>query len=365
MTVGGKGGTGQGLAGRRMAGKLPDYLAIDLRRIKPFHDTLRYGYAVGRIRVLEAQVISGQRLRRLIEADYQEALRILDEVPLGDYLVDAGTARQVDQGLTSFLKDVYSSLAEALPRDSFLLPFFLCRYDFHNLKALLKAGTEGVVAEGLLPGLGTIDPVALRKGLDNPASLPSPYRETVLACREREAVPGETDTAIDRHFLEYRLALALEERSPFVVDYARASIDLANLKLVIRGRGLGRDPGFLEESLARGGFLGTGQLKDLYADEQETMLDRLDDSRYYSGLLQALQGSDEVVGLTDFDRASDDLLMDMVRGAKRVSMGAEPVFAYLRTRENEAMTVRIILMGKLNNISPEVIERHLRKPYLD
>ena len=57
--------------------------------------------------------------------------------------------------------------------------------------------------------------------------------------------------------------------------------------------------------------------------------------------------------------------MDMVRGTKRVSIGAEPVFAYLRARENEVLTVRMILMGKLNNISPEVIEEHLRKPYID
>ena len=75
-------------------GKLPGFLTVDLKRIKPFHDAVRYGYAVGRIRVLEAQLISGQRLRRLIEADYEEALRILDEVPIGDYLMDAATAER-------------------------------------------------------------------------------------------------------------------------------------------------------------------------------------------------------------------------------------------------------------------------------
>lgn len=351
--------TGQGTTG-----KLPNFLTVDLKRIKPFHDTLRYGYTVGRIRVLETQLITSHRLQRLIEADFAEALHILDEVPMGDYLMDAGTARDVDEGLTAFLRDIYSSLGESLPRDSFLLPFFLCRYDFHNLKALLKGEAEDTVARGLLPGLGTIDPVNLRKGLDNPASLPSPYREVVRRCREPETPPRELDTVIDRFFLEYRLTLARQERNPFVIDFARASIDLANLKIVVRGRGLGRDRRFLEESLARGGFIETGQFESLYEEPAE-MLQRLESSRYYGGLLSLVEGSEDIVGLTDFDRASDDRLMEMVRGTKRVSIGAEPVFAYVRAREGEVMLVRIILMAKLNNIPPASIEKSLRKLYID
>ncbi len=332
---------------------------------KPFHDTLRYGYTVGRIRVLETQLITGHRLQRLIEADYEEALHILDEIPLGDYLIDAGTARAVDEGLTAFLRDVYSSLKESLPRDSFLLPFFLCRYDFHNLKALLKGEAKDTVAQGLLPGLGTIELVSLRKGLENPASLPSPYRETVQRCRELEASPAETDTMVDRYFLEYRLALARQERNPFIIEFARASIDLANLKIVVRGRGMGQDLRFLQESLARGGFLKTGQLEDLYGDPSDMMLTKLKGTKYYSGLLSLMEGSEDIVGLTDFDRRSDDYLMDMLRGTKRISIGAEPIFAYVRARENEVMLVRIILMAKLNNIPPEAIERSLRKLYID
>ncbi len=69
--------------------------------------------------------------------------------------------------------------------------------------------------------------------------------------------------------------------------------------------------------------------------------------------------------LTDFDRKSDDQLMEMVRGMKRISVGVEPIFAYLRARENEALTVRMILIAKLHNIPPDAIEKTLRKLYIE
>jgi V/A-type H+-transporting ATPase subunit C len=72
-----------------------------------------------------------------------------------------------------------------------------------------------------------------------------------------------------------------------------------------------------------------------------------------------------VVRLTDFDRKSDDMLMEMVRGMKRVSVGVEPVFAYLRARENEVLMVRMILIAKLHNIPPDAIDKSLRKLYIE
>lgn len=344
---------------------LPDFLKVDLKRIKPFHDTLRYGYAVGRVRVMELQMLSSHRLERLIEADYEGALNILDEVAMGDYLADTVTVKDVDAGLTAFLRDIYSTLAEAMPADSFLMDFFLCRYDFHNLKALLKAKMKEEEPKGLLEGLGLVDIEVLRKGMDDTVALPSPYREAVEKCVQGEVTPQELDTIVDRHYLAYRLLLARRENSPFIIDFARASIDLANLKLVLRGRNLGKDREFLGAGLVKGGFIGTGSLLDLYGDPPEMMVKKLEANVYYSKLLEVVENAEETFRLTDFDRKSDDYLMNMVRGTKRISLGVEPIFAYIRARENEALMVRMILIAKLHNIAPASIEKMLRKVYIE
>lgn len=344
---------------------LPDFLRVNLKRIKPFHETLRYGSTVGRIRVLETQLLSSHRVERLVEADFEEALHILDEIAIGDYLAGATSPGDVDRGLTEFLKGVYENLAEALPRDSFLMEYFLCRYDFHNLKALFKGRDSEKEPEALLPGLGNLDIERLRKGIQDPTALPSPYKEAAAEILERGAAGQQVDTIVDRHFLTYRLLLAGREENYFVMDYSRASIDLANLKTVVRGRNLGKNREFVQDALVEGGFIGTGMLLDIFGDAPEVMLRKLENTRYYSDLLKIMEEGDEVVRLTDFDRRSDDFLMDMVRGTKRISVGAEPIFAYVRARENEVTQVRIILMAKLHNVSPPAIEKMLRKLYID
>ena len=344
---------------------LPDFLMIDLKRIKPFHNAVRYGYAVGRVRVLETQMINSQRVERLIEADFENALYILDEITMGEYLRGASSAKEIDRGLTRYLRGVYSSIAQALPVDSMLMEFFVCRYDFHNLKAILKAMMEGGEPEGLLGGLGAIEVDLLRKGASDPVALPSPYKETVQEFAVGVESPQLLDTLVDKNYLSHRLFLARREGSPFIIDFARAAIDLANLKQVLRGRLLSKDKGFMEESLVQGGFVPVGRLLDLYGDPVEGMIKKLESNIYYSRLLAMTESVDEAVRLTDFDRKSDDQLMEMVSATKRISVGAEPIFAYLRAGENEVLMVRMILIAKLNNIPPASIERMLRTLYIE
>jgi V/A-type H+-transporting ATPase subunit C len=344
--------------------ELPPFLSVNLKRIKPFSNVTRYGYAVGRIRVLETQMLNSQRVERLIEADFDGALNILDEISMGDYLEGARLARDVDADLTAFLRHVYASLGKALPPDSYIMQFFLCRYDFHNLKALLKAAIEEKKPQGLLEGLGTVALDVLQRGVENPAELPSPYRETVEEVAGHPS-PQELDTLVEKHYLAYRLFLAKQENSPFIIDFARASIDLANLKLVIRARLLSKEREFLEAAIVRGGFVPAGNLLDLYGDPPEMMAKKLEANLYYSKLLEIAESTDQLVRLTEFDRKSDDQLMDMVRGMKRISLGVEPIFAYLRARENEVLLVRMILIAKLHRISPDAIDKALRKLYIE
>ncbi|NPV59898.1 MAG: hypothetical protein HPY75_09570 [Actinobacteria bacterium] len=344
--------------------RLPDFLTVSQRRISSFNDVTRYGYAVGMIRVFETRMLTTQHVDRLVEASFEEGLHILDETPIGEYLKEATLAKEVDIGLNAFLRDTYEILGKALPRDSFIMDFFRCRFDFHNLKALFKAERTGEEPEGLLEGLGTLELDELHKGLENPYVLPWPYKETLEELARWET-PQELDTVIDRHYLEHRLFLASREESPFMVDFARASIDLANLKLLIRSRILSKEREFVQAMLARGGFIEETTLLEIYGEAPENMVKKLESIRYYARLMELVEDEEYVVRLTEFDRRSDDQLMEMVRGTKRISVGVEPVFAYIRARENEVLLVRLILVAKLHNIAPEAIEKMLRKLYIE
>ena len=340
--------------------ELPDYLSVSKRRIRPFSDTIKYGNATGRIRALEVRYIDTGRLERLIDAGYQEALDILEEVPIGAFLKGASDAGQVDEGIAAYLRHLYDMLDEMLPKDSWLGEFFRCRYDFHNLKVLLKARTFRQEKHGLLEGLGTLKLDKLEKGIEDPGALSYPYKDAVEEVLGREATSQQLDCIIDRSYFAYRLFLAEREGSPLLVDFARSSIDLANLKALLRVIGSGEPASILEESLAEGGFIAKADLMEMHGETREGLISRLSNTPYYAGLLEILQEEEEL-GLVEFDRRSDDYLMDMVRGTKRFSVGIEPVFAYVRSRENEAVVVRTVLMSKLLGMPPETVESMLRK----
>lgn len=56
--------------------------------------------------------------------------------------------------------------------------------------------------------------------------------------------------------------------------------------------------------------------------------------------------------------------MNMMRDAKIIPFGVEPVIAYIYAKETEIKIIRIIMVGKLNNIAAEVIRERLRDIYV-
>ncbi len=366
-------------AGRKSRGRAPagpgrEYgLAERYRRfrgslynLKVTREPARYGYAVGRIKVREMDLLNRQRLGRLIEADFEEALHILEEVDYGDYLKDVRVAADVEAGLERFLQDLYAFLAEITPAGSYICAFLLDRYDFHNLKVLLKERCCGEGKEGLLLDLGTLEPTELAAALENALKLPVHLAAPALEVLALTEINSQwVDTIVDRHFFEHRLDLARQERSRFMEEFARTSLDLANIKVLLRARNLGKDAGFLDRALAGGGRLGKSWLVDLITQPAEEILHALGRSRYSAGLLQYLEVEEDRVRLTEYDKRADDLLMAELHRALHIAVGVEPILGYVQGRENDVAVLRIIIMGKLHNLSPEAIERHVRRLYGD
>lgn len=56
--------------------------------------------------------------------------------------------------------------------------------------------------------------------------------------------------------------------------------------------------------------------------------------------------------------------MGIMKEAKIVTKGLEPVLTYMYVKENEIKQIRTIMVGKLNNITKEVIRERLRDGYV-
>ncbi|HSK48512.1 MAG TPA: V-type ATPase subunit, partial [Coriobacteriia bacterium] len=80
-------------------------------------DSLRYGFAVGKVKVLETRTLDASAYERLLDApSFAEQKRLLSETPYGRYLEDAETPDDVEHALDEALENFYGFLkAAALP----------------------------------------------------------------------------------------------------------------------------------------------------------------------------------------------------------------------------------------------------------
>ena len=64
------------------------------------------------------------------------------------------------------------------------------------------------------------------------------------------------------------------------------------------------------------------------------------------------------------EKYMDDFLIDLVKKSKYTALGPEPLLGYFVGKENEILNLRIILTGKMNNLSGSVIRERLRQSYV-
>lgn len=337
---------------------------------RTFSKASRYGHAVGRVMVHEATLLNWQQVERLIESHFHEAITVSLETVYGSYMEGANDALQVESALERFLADEYRFLDEVCA-GTLVAEFMHLKYDFHNLRVVLKRYHFGDTGgEEPLIGLGTVSLEELREAVEQPqtARVQAYLKEVITGARvglERGgADPQVVDTMIDRAFLERRLTVAEEERSGLLVSFCQAAIDVANLRIILRGIGFGKDVYYYQEALAEGGKLPKKELLELAGEPFSKVAERLLNSRYGRMLTGVVERGEERARLTTLDKASDEYLLDQVKGFSKVSVGPERIVRYMLARENEVMILRIIFMGKLHALSPEIIEARLPLGYV-
>lgn len=320
-------------------------------------DSLRYGFAVGKVKVLETRALDAAAFERLLDApSFAEQKRLLSETPFGRYLETAETAGDVERGLEEALDAYYAFLDEAaLPEE--VVRFFRLRYDFANLKAVAKARLLGVGYGELLVGHGTIPIDRFAGELEE---LPPPLDEVVpelgrIAAERGAGDAAAIDTAVDRAMFATLLDTALRSRSRYLVEVARLAIDLANVKTVIRGRKAGLQAADLGSRLADGGAVPTGgllALADLPADQLAPALARIPQLRKVptQALLEA----------STLDATLDAVTAVVVRRGRMGPVGPEPVISYVLERESEVAALRVLLTGTLSGLDREVLRRYVR-----
>lgn len=334
------------------------------RAMRTFRKVPRYGTAVGRVMVREAGLLNWQRLERLIEADYEEALRILNETSYGSFLEGAVVARDLEDGLMRYLVEEYRFIDEVC-EGTFVAEFLRCRYDFHNIKVAFKEKYFDGAVDAMVPGLGGLDASRLGSSVEkrHAGHLP-PFWESVI--EQVKAVvetggrdPQLIDVVADRLYLERRLALVKADGSRPLVSFSRAEVDTANIRSLLRGRALGKDEEYFRLALADGGRLDRRKLIGLAAESDDRIIADLEGSPYGMVIAAAAGRGEKGKGFASLDKAYEGFLLEKLGSTARVAIGPEKIVRYMLSRESDVAVLRILLMGKLHGLDPVDIAKRL------
>ena len=317
-----------------------------------------YLFLASRVRALERKLLTAPRIEQLLTAgDVAACSQLLSE--LGYEPIHDETSLQVS--LKQQREAVFSDIARFMPEPE-LLDVFRLKYDYHNIKTLLKDRSGG----RLLMDAGCISAADMERQYAESGNWQFLPKEMADAAKEAADVLAETgnpqrsDFILDRAYFAQLRSLAQESRCAYLQEYIRAMIDAANLRSLVRTKRLRTDPGFLRQVLFDGGSVSVDTIV-AHAGNGPAALYRATPFR-----AAAEAGEEAVKGgsLTAFERACDNAVLLAAGKARSIPFGVEVVLGYLAAKEAEWTAVRIIMSGRMAGMTADAIRERLRDQYV-
>lgn len=325
-------------------------------------DNTKYLFLTAMLRAREAAMLTPEKVERLLTSPgFAEACAVAADCGYPD--MSGMSIRQVEDTLAAHRREEIEDVAHIVP-DHELVDLFRLKYDYHSAKVMIKS--DGV-SKQLLSFEGRVEAAEFLKAFakNELIMLPQTLAEAIVDAKSMLARTGNpclADLILDRAYFAEMAELAGRMELPFAENYVRLLIDSTNLKVLIRSRIAGKRPEIVGELLFEGGSI----LKEAIVEsaENDDEIVRLFAS---AGLGEAAEKGLAVLSggsMTVFELCLDNTINDYLSDAVRIGFGPAVVISYLAAVENEVMTLRIILTGRLMGISQEALRGRLRDSYV-
>jgi V/A-type H+-transporting ATPase subunit C len=326
--------------------------------------------AAGFLRIQEKRLLSGSALERMIDApNLSEVFRMLSQN--SDY--DFTNVSRVDEAepmLKAELARVYDQ-ARVLAKGSSVVTILSCRYDFHNVRAALKAKYSPqrtpvpYVPVGEVP-LEKLQVIEQADASLEKAGLPDYITAAVKAAEvafAKSGNPQDIDIAVDQVMFSTMLAFCKAMANDYITGYVKTLIDFTNLKTLLRVRDMQKGTAFLGGALVEGGNTPVSFFIENYAKTPSAMVPVFYYRYFGEAMRQGVEAFEKTGNFSALERLLDSMLVEYLKKVKYLSYGPEILFAYLLSKENEIRQIRILLTCKNNEIGSDVLRERLRDNY--
>lgn len=333
-------------------------------------DRMNFTQAVARLRVLEKRLLNELKFERMIDASSaMEALRVLQETEYSAFMGNVKKPEDYDFMLKEELKRVYDLMYEVSP-DKSIVDIMSLKYDYHNLKVLLKGKILGKDLDYLLMDSGSIkvEKLKLIIATEDYKALPELMREGFLEAEKVFSIdkdPQKIDIIIDRYLYKDLVKRAQSSEYEFIKEYMKSNIDFINVRTYIRLKKQQKPFKFFKEVYIEGGAIKEEFFFKYYEGSLENIMEEIPSSIKYKDVIK--KGIEDYIlsgRLSSFEKLWEDYIMKKAKEAKYVHFGAEPIVSYIIAKETEIKLLRIVMVGKINNLPIDSIRERLRDVYV-
>ena len=108
------------------------------------------------------------------------------------------------------------------------------------------------------------------------------------------------------------------------------------------------------------GYINSQQWRENYAQLPQSLASLVNNTPYY----HLIRGEEAFSSLPILEREIDNYLLELIKKAKLIPLGIEPVIGYLLAKEREVLNLRFVFAGKKNKLPVETVRRRLRNVYV-
>lgn len=333
-------------------------------------DRMEYTQAVATMRVYEKRLLDPVKIERMIDApSAEEVLKIMQETEYSRSMGAVKRPQEFETVLTEELNRVYAEL-DKLIKDPGILDLLRLKYDYQNLKSLVKQSALGSDQVPLFAEGGTVDPLELKTAFESESlkDLPGEFAqgaEAALDDFDKNKDPQRLDIIIDQAYFRHLRSLGDSLKDlPMLTDYITSEIDGKNLLSFLRMKQQERDVRFMTDVLTEGGQIKKSEWLDAAGDTPEQLAQRFRHKKIGPSLKKGLDAYAATNRLSELEKLLANQRMALVRPGRQVVFGPEPIFGYAVAKEAENQLLRMIMVSKLNGISPDRIRERVRDMYV-
>lgn len=275
-----------------------------------------------------------------------------------EYTIDTNAASaEIEQMLMTRRTEARSLFAE-LMLDEAIVQFLRMREDFTNMRLAIRRVVTGKSLglnysnEGNVPA-GEFEEIFEQENYERfPVYLQNAVEAAILGYYENKDI-RRIDYELDRIHAQTRVEEAVKLNNDFVLSLVRVRIDLDNIRTMFRLKMADRE----EETrhFFAGGFVDVDKFKQGLEAGLEAVGGLFFATPYYELLETSTAYLRSEKSFLKLEKECEDYIKGFLKTTRSVASGPQPVIAYFLMKEAEIRTMRMVLTGKKNGLSPKLI----------